>query len=221
MRTALITGGSRGIGRAVADEFRKAGARVIAPTREELDLSDDASLAASIKDLLRDHVDILVNNAGVNFPQRCEEIEDGSWAEMAQVNLNAPRRLIQAVAPSMRQAGWGRIVNISSVFSLVSRKGRTVYSMTKAGLNAITRTIAVEFAGDGVLVNSVCPGYVETEMTRANNSPSEMEKIVAAIPAGRLALPSEIASVVAFLCSESNTYLTGQTIVVDGGFTCQ
>lgn len=221
MRTALITGGSRGIGQAIAEKFREIGVRVVAPSRNEMDLSSDDSLMASLSAILREPVDILVNNAGLNFPASCEDIKDANWDAMVQVNLNAPRRLIQAVVPSMKRAGWGRIVNISSVFSIVSRTGRSVYSMTKAGMNAITRTLAVELAGDGILVNSVCPGYVETEMTHANNSPSDIEKIVAAIPSGRLAQPAEIASVVAFLCSESNTYLTGQAIIVDGGFTCQ
>ena len=221
MRTALITGATRGIGKAVAQEFANAGWQLLTPTREQLNLADSASLEHFCKNLAGQKIDALVNNAGINYLDALADIDDEHWNEMLQVNVTAPRRLIQAVAPAMREAAWGRIVNVSSIFSLVSRAKRGAYSTTKAALNALTRTAAIELGPHGILVNALCPGYVETEMTSANNSPTEIAAICQNIPLGRLAQAAEIACVIAFLCSESNSYITGQTIVVDGGFICQ
>jgi 3-oxoacyl-[acyl-carrier protein] reductase len=136
------------------------------------------------------------------------------------MNLTAVMALTRGLAPGMRDRKWGRIVNISSVFSLVTKEKRALYSATKAALNGFTRAVAVELAPDGVLVNAVCPGYVDTELTRQNNSAAELENIAQAIPMRRLAQPKEIGRFVAFLCSEENTYITGQTLVIDGGFVC-
>ena len=219
-RTALVTGAARGIGAAIADALRAQGVLVLGAGRADLDLSDPASIAA----WLGAHgggVDILVNNAGINVINDVEAITPTDWAEMVQVDLTAPLQLIQGIVPGMKERGWGRIVNISSIFGVVTREKRGAYSAVKAGLNGLTRTAAVECAPFGVLVNSVCPGYVATDLTRQNNSPADIEKIEATIPAGRLAEPVEIARFVAWLCGEGNTYLTGQTILVDGGFTCR
>lgn len=121
----------------------------------------------------------------------------------------------------MRQQGWGRIVNLSSCYATVTRPGRASYGAAKAGLNSLTRTACLEFAPGNVLVNAVCPGFVSTEMTHRNNSPRQIETMCGAIPLGRLASPEEIAAFVYFLGSEANTYITGQTLVIDGGFLCQ
>jgi 3-oxoacyl-[acyl-carrier protein] reductase len=219
LRTALITGASRGIGAAIAAQLATEGCRVFAPTHTELDLASNASIDAYVASFSRP-VDILVNDAGINRVSLINDTEMQDILDTLQINLLSAFRLIQAVAPLMRQNRYGRIVNISSVWSIVSRVGRTSYAMSKAGLNAMTRSIAVELAQDNVLVNAVAPGYVMTDLTFKNNSPAEIEKISQAIPVHRLANPVEIANVVAFLCSEKNTYLTGQTIVVDGGYTC-
>jgi len=219
-RTALVTGAARGIGAAIAESLRRQDVRVLDAGRAEMDLSDAASVAA----WLGRHgggVDILVNNAGINVLNDVEAITPEDWSAMVQVDLTAPLQLIQGVAPGMRARGWGRIVNISSIFGVVTRERRGAYSAVKAGLNGLTRTAAVELAPYSILVNSVCPGYVATDLTRQNNSPADLEKIEATIPMGRLAEPEEIARFVAWLCSEANTYLTGQTILVDGGFTCR
>jgi 3-oxoacyl-[acyl-carrier protein] reductase len=220
MHKALITGGSRGIGAAICRALRGADVEVLAPARAELDLADAASIRAYVASPAARGVDILVNNAGINVINALEDIRPDDFAVMLQVNLNAALLLMQALAPPMRAAGWGRIVNISSVFGVVTRLRRGAYSATKTALIGLTRAAAVEMAKDNVLVNAVCPGYVETELTRRNNSPDELAAIAATIPAGRLAQPEEIAGVVAFLCSEANTYLTGQALAVDGGFTC-
>ena len=129
-------------------------------------------------------------------------------------------RLIRGLLPAMRAKKYGRIVNISSVWSLVSKPRRFTYSTVKSGIIGMTRAAAVEAAPDGVLVNAVAPGFVNTELTRKNDSTAEIAAIAQTIPARRLAEPSEIAAVVAFLASGQNTYITGQTIAADGGYTC-
>lgn len=219
-RTALITGASRGIGRAIAELFRSQGATVLVPSRQEMDLTSTPSIEAYCAKL-DEKVDILVNNAGINPLAAAGEFSDVDLAATLQVNLIAPMVLTRALTPGMAERGYGRIVNISSIWSGVCKPRRFVYATTKSGINGMTRAAAVELAGSGVLVNAVAPGFVATELTRQNNSEEELRRISENIPAGRLAEPREIAEVVAFLCSSRNSYLAGQTIFVDGGFTCQ
>ena len=221
IRKVLITGGARGIGKAIADEMVQRGFEVIGPQRAELDLADVASIEAYVTRNADLAVDVLINNAGINVLNDVEQIVATDWAAMLQVNLTAPLRLMQAFVPGMRARCWGRVLNISSIFSVVTKERRAAYSTTKAGLNGLTRTAATEFGPDNVLVNALCPGYVETALTHQNNSPADIERICASIPLGRLAKPEELARYAGFLCSEENTYLTGQAIVVDGGFTCK
>lgn len=220
-RTALLTGASRGIGAAIAAALTERGIDVVSPSRQELDLSDPASVDRFIAANSVVPVDILVNNAGINVIKPLEEIDDALWDAMFRVDLRAPFQLLRAFAPQMKARGWGRVVNLSSVLSLVSRERRIAYSTMKSGLNGLTRAAAVELGPYGVLVNAVCPGYVETALTRENNSPADLEQIRATIPLRRLAQPAEIARLVAFLCSDDNTYITGQILAIDGGFTCQ
>jgi len=220
-RIALITGASRGIGRAIAEAFQTAGWELLTPSREELDLASPESVLSYCERAKEQEIQALVNNAGINIIQPLSAIGEEDWQKMFQINVTAPRQLIQAVTPGMRRKKHGRIVNISSIFGVVSRQHRASYSVTKAAINALTRTAAIELGPDQILVNSVCPGYVETELTHQNNSPEQLRNICEAIPLGRLAQPREIASVVRFLCSEENSYLTGQNILIDGGFTCQ
>jgi 3-oxoacyl-[acyl-carrier protein] reductase len=141
--------------------------------------------------------------------------------ETLQVNLLAPMQLIKGVANQMMARRFGRIVNISSIWSVVSKKRRLTYSASKAALNGMTRALAIELAPHNILINAVAPGYVNTELTRQNNSEQDINVIKETIPLQRLAEPNEIAETVFFLCSERNTYITGQVITVDGGFTCQ
>jgi 3-oxoacyl-[acyl-carrier protein] reductase len=219
-RTAFVTGGARGIGSAIAAELAARGCRIVAPARAELDLANPVSIEAYIsahKDLT---VDILINNAGINVLRLLPELAATDWQAMLQTNLTAALLLTQAFAPKMAARGWGRILTVSTVFSLVTKERRAAYSMTKAALNALTRSAAVEFGSAGVLVNSLAPGYVDTALTRQNNTPEAIAAIASAIPLRRMAQSAELAKVAAFLVSEDNTYLTGQTIVVDGGFTC-
>ena len=217
--TALVTGASRGIGQAIAQQLSTDGYEVLTPGRAEMDLESDESIDAYLS-ALHPRVDILVNNAGINRIAAMEAISNKDVQATLQINLIAPLRLIQAVTMDMRKNKFGRIVNISSIWSVVSRAGRTSYSMSKTAINGMTRSLAVELAPFNVLVNAVAPGYVLTDLTRQNNSAEELQKISETIPLRRLADPAEIARVVAFLCSEKNTYLTGQTIIVDGGYSC-
>lgn len=213
----LVTGASRGIGEAIAGQFCAAGWKVIAPQRAEMDLTSTESIGSFMQSLT-DPVDVLVNNAGINVLASWDELSSEQWNEMVRVDLTAPLELAQHVAPGMIARGWGRILNISSILSLVTKKRRLAYSTVKSGLNGMTRSLALELAPYNVLVNVLCPGYVETALTHANNTSTELASIAQSIPVGRLAQPDEIARVAYFLCSEENSYLTGQTLVADGGF---
>jgi NAD(P)-dependent dehydrogenase (short-subunit alcohol dehydrogenase family) len=208
-RTVFLTGGARGIGAAIREELVTAGYTVISPSREELDLASKDSVEAYVRDHSDIAVDVLIS-----------EISWDNWNKTLETNLSSAVRLIQFFAPGMSVRGYGRILNTSSILGLVTKEGRAAYSMTKAALNALTRSAALEFGAGGVLVNSLAPGYVDTELTRKNNSPEALTSIIRSIPLGRMADPKELARVAGFLVSEQNTYLTGQTIVVDGGFTC-
>lgn len=218
-RTALVTGGSRGIGAAVVKRLEATGVRVLAPPRTELDLASPASIDAWLSKAPQP-IDILVNNAGINRLGASDEVTAADLAETLQVDLVAPFRLSAALGQAMKARRWGRIVQISSIWGRVARERRVSYAAAKSGLEGFTRALAVELGGAGVLVNAVAPGYVDTELTRKNNSPEEIQKIEGTIPLGRLGSPAEIAECVAFLCSEENAYMTGQVLVVDGGFTC-
>lgn len=218
-RTALVTGGSRGIGRAVVARFEELGARVLAPSRAELDLADAAAVEAYAA-ALHEPVHVLVNNAGINPLAGVDELTDDAFEETMAVNLTAPLLLCRALAPGMAARGYGRIVNVSSVWTVVGKARRLPYMVSKTGLNGLTKALAVELAPRGVLVNAVAPGIVATELTRQNNSPAQIAALVGQIPLGRLAEAEEIAELIAYLCTERNSYLTGQVLVCDGGFSC-
>lgn len=215
--TVLVTGGSRGIGQAIARRYAAEGHKVIAPPRSDLDLASANSIKRYLTGHADDRIDILINNAAENRIYPLEALPLDAWERMIAVNLTAPLLLIRAAAASMARLGWGRIVNIGSVYGLVGRPGRAAYSSTKAALNALTRTAALEYAESGVLVNAVCPGFVDTELTRTNNSAEELESLRRRVPMRRFAAPEEIAELVYFIGSERNTYITGQVIAIDGG----
>jgi len=218
-KNALVTGASRGIGLAIADCFKKQGINVLAPGRKELDLLSKDSIANYLAGL-KCPIDILVNNAGINMLGGIVSLEERNIQETIQVNLLAPLDIIRNVAPRMMHKKYGRILNIGSIWGLITKPGRVTYTLTKSGLGGLTRSMAVELAPYNVLVNCVAPGYVDTELTRKNNTSRELEKIKKSIPLQRLANPGEIAELAYFLCSDKNTYITGQTIAIDGGYLC-
>jgi len=216
-----VTGGARGIGSAIADRFRQNGYSVLTPPRSELDLSDLSAVRAFASSEAASDVDILVNNAGENKPLRLDEIEPEDLQRILTVNVAAAFLLARYLGVRMAERGWGRIVNISSVYSLVSRERRSMYSTSKSALNGMTRALAVELGPRNVLANAVCPGFVDTDLTRQNNTPEEITKLCELVPLRRLATVQEVADFAYYLGSENNTYITGQTLAIDGGFLCQ
>ena len=230
-RRALVTGGTRGIGFATAEALVDAGNRVIvtgrlrdgrAPEKCEYlacDFSDRGALESFSEKVRELDLSILVNNAGVNKVGPLAEYDLADFERIQQVNLTASFLLSQAAIPGMRERRFGRIVNVTSVFGVVSKAGRFAYSSSKSGLIGLTRALAAEVAADQVLVNGIAPGFVDTELTRQVLGKKGIEEMIGHIPMGRLAKPDEIARCVRFLTSDENTYMTGQTIVVDGGFT--
>jgi len=215
MKRALITGASSGIGQAIANRFIQHGYNVLSPTHQELDLSSVDSINKYVKGL---EVDILINNAAENIVCPISDLSIDNWRHTLDVNLTAPLMLIRHLSDYMMCSRWGRIVNISSCYSLITKRGRVSYSASKAGINSLTRTAALEYAEYNILVNAVCLGFCDTEMTKQNNSPKQIDVICNQIPLHRLGTPQEIAEFVYFIGSEQNTYITGQTLIIDGGF---
>lgn len=219
MHKVLITGSSRGIGKAIAQKFVSEGYEVLTPSREEMNLLDSKSIERYVREHKNDSIDIIVNNAGINDVNEIQNITDDEIERMISTNLVAPIKVCRGLVNGMKKKKYGRIVNIGSIWAVVSKSGRCVYSATKNGVHGITNTLAVELAKDNILVNTVCPGFTLTELTEKNNTPDELAAISTEIPMQRMAKPAEIAEVVFFLCSEKNTYLTGQKITVDGGYS--
>ena len=237
-RTALVTGGTRGIGLAIAEQLAEAGATVHVTGRDParaaskalgnrkgwqlhaVDFADPSAVdefVAGVVSVIP--FDVLVNNAGINRVRPIAETQLSDWHELQAVNLEAPLRLTMAVADGMRQRRYGRIVNVSSIFGVVSKAHRALYSMSKFGIRGLTLASALELAPHGVLVNALAPGFVRTELTASILSAPEQAALAAQVPMGRFAEAAEIARVACFLASEANSYIAGQTIVADGGFT--
>ena len=202
---------------AIAKALSAEGWEVVAPRRSELDLSVASSISAFTA--RKADYDSLINNAGINMVTAIDKAADKDIDEMMAVNLVAPIKLCRWATPAMALRGGGRIVNISSIFGIVSKEGRSLYSSTKFGINGLTKALAVELGPKNILVNSICPGYTDTELTRKNVSEADKKALIPRIPLRRFAKPEEIAGVAAFLASDANTYITGQTIAVDGGFS--
>ena len=215
----LLTGGRGGIGSYIKDELVSKGYSVLAPTSEELDLSSQTHVLRWIEANSNLEFDGLVLSAGINTPRDFNAIETNEYNQILQTNVNSNRLLIKAILPAMQKNRYGRIVAISSSYSTITRLGRSSYSVSKAALEALIRSVSLENAQNNILANSVVPGFIETPLTLKNNDKFQIEKILERIPVGRMGKPSEVAKLVWFLMSEQNTYITGQSIRVDGGFS--
>ena len=219
-KTALVTGASRGIGKSIKESLLNEQIEVLSPSRNELDLSSSESIDNFLANLSMP-IDILVNNAGILKVGLYNELSSDDFQEILQINVIAPFKIISGVVESMKQKKFGRIINISSIWGQKSREGRSIYSSSKAALDALTKSLALEFASYNVLINSVAPGYVDTELITKYNTDLELEKIKKTIPIQRFAKKIEISGLVKFLCSEENSYITGQIVTIDGGYICK
>lgn len=230
-RRALVTGGTRGIGAAIAARLVRDGLAVtVTGTGADghgphgtsylpVDLGDRAAAAAFADAAGKAGYDVLINNAGINRIAGIADVRPEDFDLVHEVNLRSVFLLCRAVVPGMRQRTYGRIINIASIFAVVSREQRAAYSSSKFGLDGLTAALAAEVARDGILVNSVSPGFVDTDLTRRILGDAGIAELSGRIPIRRLAQPDEIAALVAWLASPENTYLSGQNVVIDGGFT--
>ena len=218
MHKALITGASRGIGKVIKELFLEKGIDVYAPTRQEMDLKSNESIKKYIDTI--NGVDILINCAGINDLASIEEMSLEKLQEMIQVNLISQTMLIKYVSPYMKKQKYGRIVNFASIWCDFSKERRIMYSIAKAGVKGLTTATAVELSKYNILCNAIAPGFINTEMTSQNNTPEQIKILEAALPIKRMGEPIEIAEFVYFLASEKNSFMTGQTVFVDGGFSC-
>ena len=237
-RAVLITGASRGFGRATAEYFLAHGARVAVHVRTPEralalayalgknafpvsgDLTDPAATCGVVEQCVKHlgRLDILVNNAAAAYPTRFEQIEEPEWREAMEVNLTAPFLLIRAALPHMKEHNFGRVINVSSLAGQsVSTLGGAHYTASKAGLQGLTRAAAKELGVFGITVNAVCPGLFDTELTRETASPERLNKAQAGFPVARLGRPEELAALIGFLASDQAGYITGVSLDINGG----
>ena len=245
-KTALVTGGNRGLGLAIAAALYDAGATVVLTARDEVqlaaakaqllergegqvhtisaELSDDASVT-NLYNAVHAHVDaidILVNNAGVNRRGPAENLTEEDWHYVLQTDLTVPFLVARTFARPMLHRGWGRILNIGSIFGQVAFGHRVPYGAAKAGVIHMSKVMAVEWAGRGVTVNALCPGPFATEMNKVvMNDPEQYQRFVNNIPIGRWGDLEEIGAPALLLCSDAGSFITGTTLTVDGGWTAQ
>jgi NAD(P)-dependent dehydrogenase (short-subunit alcohol dehydrogenase family) len=245
-KVALVTGGSRGLGRVIADALASAGAdvaltarqaegavraaEVIATTsvRKTLGLAADVTSRASIETMVAQtmesfgRIDILVNNAGVNIRGPIEELSEDDWDTVVDTNLKGPWLCCRAVGPIMKKQKWGRVINVSSMLGEISLPGRSPYASSKGGLTLLTKTLALEWARDGINVNALCPGPFATEInTPLLNDPAARAQMEANVPLARWGDPAELGPAAVFLASNASSFMTGSTLFIDGGYTAR
>lgn len=218
-KVVLVTGGTRGIGKQIVSDFKKAGAKVYSIGSKDYDLSSKEGLDKLTQFISHlEKVDILVNNAGINFNQYIDILDENKFDKLMHVNIKAPFFITKEVAKKMKNQNEGRIVNIASIAGNRVRDGRSAYSTSKAGLIGFTKVIAAELAGHNILCNSVSPGFTFTEMTTTMLPKEEIQKHINQVPLKKLGSVRDISNTVLFLASDLNNFITGQDIIVDGGF---
>ena len=234
-RVAVVTGGTRGIGEAVSIALRDIGFSVAASyvgnveqaqaftKRTGIDnfrwnVADYDACHAAVDQISASlgPIDVLINNAGITRDCSVLKMSRDDWSDVVDTNLTGAFNMVKAVLPAMRERGWGRIVNIGSINGQAGQFGQVNYSATKAAIHGFTKALAQEGARFGVTVNTVAPGYINTDMVAAV-PPEQLAKIVAKVPVGRLGEAHEIARVVAFLCADESSFITGSTISINGG----
>jgi 3-oxoacyl-[acyl-carrier protein] reductase len=237
-KTVLVTGATRGIGRQIADDFSALGARLILTGTDPkeikrlnrrsssvkmkyycVDFTKPESTELFLKELRKiNKIDVCINNAGINRVDYIDEVKTEDWDDILSVNLKAPFLVMREVARLMKKNHYGRIVNIASIFGVIGKEKRSVYSASKFGLRGLTVSSSNELARFNILVNAVSPGFVLTDLTRRILSSSQIRALASQVPMKRFACAKDISNVVIFLASDSNTYINGQNIVVDGGY---
>jgi len=235
-KNALVTGSTRGIGRAIAESFAESGARVAIVGRDQeraneaataigngavgfaADVSDTAAVTKLVEDVEKafGSIDILVNNAGITRDNIVMRLKDEDWDAVQNANLRGAFASIRAVSRGMLKRRGGRIINVASIVGLIGNKGQANYAASKAGLIALTKSVAKELGSRNILVNAVAPGFIETEMT-AKMTPEARDALGKQIALERLGTVQDVAAMVTFLASDLASYITGQVFVVDGG----
>jgi len=219
-KRVLVTGASRGIGKQISDDLESLGAEVVKLDSRQYDLTSSEQLYLLADDLRNvvPRIDVCINNAGINIIDNLEDIKTDDYERIMRINTQAPFMIVQAIVDKMKENNYGRIVNISSIFGHCTKEKRMSYTTSKYALIGMTKTMAVELAPHNILANSVAPGFTETELTAKILGAKGIKEMSSMVPMKRMATPKEISKVVLFLASEENTYLTGQNIIVDGGF---
>lgn len=236
-KKVLVTGGTRGIGAEIAKEFLNTGATVVITGTEELRpqeldakieyerlrVAQESKWRERVKEIVQkyDGFDICINNAGINRVNKIYETQSQDINDVLLLNLNAPLYIASVVSKKMVQKRYGFIVNIASIFGVVSKGGRNPYTASKSGLIGATKSMALDLGEHNVFVNAVSPGFVDTELTRRVLGEEGMQEMQEKVALKKLAKVSDIAPMVLFLCSEYNSYITGQNIIIDGGFTSE
>lgn len=218
MKSVLLTGATGGIGEAIASKFQSQNYDVIAPTRAEMDLTSEKSINQYLSNLNSD-IDVFIHCAGINDPKQIDQLTEADIQKTFQVNSMSFYSICKFLSKEFKRKNAGHILGVSSIYGEFSRKGRLAYAASKHALNGMVKTLAIEMGVYNVKVNGIAPGFIDTKLTRKNNSVEIIEGFKKKIPLARLGSPNDIAEVIYFLCSPQNNYINGQCIIADGGYS--